>query len=230
MGNVSNVSEKTSRATPCSERIAGRLELYGGAASRDGVKEGDLVDVCVDGHGYHWVLVTKISRVEREVAAEASSPSPAPTPLPEATPVAARPQTKAEAISARISARNAAKNKKIAEIKKSKELGKGIPLSERVYEGLLTNDPAPACLGCVVGRRFTFGHRSIKELKRGARGVTVPQAVRNLRRFLEDSKGRSRKSADYEAICMEMGIVPTSTAFNRYGIDEELLLANDEFD
>lgn len=223
---MGNVSEKTSRATPCSARTAGRLELYGGAASRDGVKEGDLVDVCVDGHGYHWVLVTKISRVEREEP-EASA---AALPAPEALPVAARPPTKAELISARISARNAEKNKKIAETKKSKELGKGIPLSERVYEGLLTNDPAPACLGCVVGRRFTFGHGSIKELKRGARGVTVPQAVRNLRRFLEDSKGRSRKSADYEAICMEMGIVPTSTAFNRYGIDEELLLANDEFD
>lgn len=187
------------RENACTPRVASRLELFGGASSRDSIKLGDLADVCVDGHGYHWVLVTRIER------ADIGSPLPPKPAQP------SRPLTKVEAIAARIAARNATRKagsaKEAAEkVATSKGLSAAISIGARAYTGFLSNDPSPACTGCRIGREFTFRHDAIKEVKRAARGLTVEDAVRTLKRFIRDTEHRSRLSSDHADISMELGI------------------------
>jgi len=178
------------RALPCTPRAAAPLEKFGGEASRQDVEEGDFVDVCVDGHGYHWVLIV---RIERGVA-------PAPAPALEPVPL-----RRIDRVAARIARRNAEK----ALVKaREKDRAKGVSEhDERVYYGILSNDPAPACLGCEIGREMTFRHESIKEVTLGAGAKGMKQALARLRAKVVAFEGRERPSGDIEALKVSLGIV-----------------------
>ncbi len=192
------------RDQACTPRPASRLELYGGEKRRANLDVGDRADVCVDGHGYHWVLVTEIELDYERARAVAVPVGPVATPAAatSGSPAVQRIAQRLALAKAEKEARLAARKGAVIENKR-----RAMELSARVYHGLLTNDPAPACLGCQLGRKFTFRHESVKEVQRGGRGVTVAQAIRNLRNFIADMAEKPRLSADHEAISRELGVV-----------------------
>ncbi len=213
---------KSDRAAPCTPRTASRLELYGGEKSRNTLDVGDRVDICVDGHGYHWVLVTKIEFDYERVYADRAPPVAPVGPV--ATPAAATKGSAAvQRIAQRIARSKAEKEARLDALRGAKKAAiaenarRRAELSSRVYYGLLASDPAPACMGCQIGREFIFRHDAVKEVRRGPRGMTIAQAIRNLRRFIEESEHKPRLSADHDAISAELGIQRPLSA----GDDEE---------